>query len=194
MVLALLCSAVLTAAPADQAPVTPPVESSAGPLVPWLVPRSASLGVFFNAPMVAPHFRIAWHGAILSQPRNELLWVFTLGSGFGLGVPSPMLTHSQHVLLAGFGYRSDRPLLHWGFHVAAGPVWYLATYAPGAINRDESRVLGYIEGKAQLGIHLSPHFRLAVYFGYASPFAFNVRFPGNTYIGGIDTGLVIDWR
>lgn len=160
--------------------------------MPWYVPRSATLGVFINAPVATPHFRIAWEGAIISQPRNDLIWLFTLGSGIGLGVPSPMTAHSQHVVLAGFGYRSDYPLIHWGFHVASGVAWYLADYLPGGKN--ESRALGYIEGRVQFGFHFNPHFRVAAYFGFASPFIFHFRYPGNTFVGGIDTGLVFDWR
>lgn len=162
--------------------------------MPWFVPRSATLGVFINPPVATPHFRIAWEGAIISQPRNDLIWLFTIGSGVGLGTQRPMTSHSQHVVLAGFGYRSDRPLIHWGFHVVSGVCWYLADYVQNPLYMRESRVLGFIEGRLQFGFHLSPHFRLAAYFGYASPFQFNVRFPGNTFVGGIDTGLVIDWR
>lgn len=185
MVLALVCSAVFAA--------TPVTETASPPLVPWFVPRSATLGVFINAPMVTPHFRLAWEGAIISQPRNDLIWLFTLGSGIGVGAPAPMTVHSQHVALAGFGYRSDRPLIHWGFHVASGVLWYLADYKPATL-RNESRVLGYIEGRVQFGFCLTEHFKLAAYFGYASPFAFTLNFPGNTYVGGFDMGLVIDWR
>lgn len=187
MVLALVCSGVLAAAPA-------PAVVPDAPLVPWFVPRSATLGVFINPPMAAPHFRIAWEGAIVSQPRNDLIWLFTLGSGVGVGVPSPMTSHSQHVALAGLGYRSDHTLIHWGFHIVSGVAWYRATYLPNGFYPDESRVLGYIEGRVQFGFRVTPHFRLAAYFGYASPFIFNVRFPGNTYVGGVDTGIVIDWR
>ena len=185
MVLALLCSSFLAAAP--------PVADD-GPLVPWFVPRSASLGVFVNSPVVTPHLRLAWEGAIVSQPRNDLIWLFTLGTGLGLGVPSPMTEHYQHVALAGVGYRSDRPVVHWGFHVAVGPVWYRAAYLPNAFYKFESRVLGYVEGRAQLGVRLSPHLRLAAYFGYASPFVFTLQYPGNTFVGGLDMGLVLDWR
>lgn len=184
MVLALVCSAVIAAGPV--------VEET--PLVPWYVPRSATLGLFINPPMVAPHVRLTWEAAIISQPRNDLIWLVSLGSAIGVGTPSPMIAHYQHVLLGGFGYRSDRPLLHWGFHVVAGPLWYRAAYVPGTFYKFESRVLGYLEGRVQLGLRLTPHFRLAVYFGYASPFAFAQQFPGNTYVGGFDTGLVIDWR
>lgn len=198
MVLALICSVVLAAdgaattpAPAPSAQQAPEVTT---PLVPWFVPRSATLGIFINAPVVTPHFRIAWEGAIISQPRNDLIWLFTLGSGIGAGVQAPMIMHSQHVVAGGFGYRSDRPLIHWGFHVVSGICWYLADYTPGSFYKNESRVLGYIEGRLQFGFRITPHFRLAAYFGYASPFVFDVRFPGNTFVGGIDTGLVIDWR
>lgn len=170
------------------------VSEPAGPFVPWYVPRSFSLGVFINPPVAAPHFRLAWEGAIVSQPRNDLIWTVTGGSAFGLGVQRPMTEHYQHVLLAGLGYRSDRALLHWGFHVAAGPVWYRAAYLPGAFYTFESRVLGSVEGRLQLGVRLSGPLKLAAYFGYASPFAFNVRFPGNTFVGGVDAGLVLDWR
>lgn len=185
MVLALICSGMIAASP---------VFEPEAPLVPWYVPRSATLGLFINPPMAAPHFRLAWEGAIVSQPRNDLIWIFTAGSAVGLGAQSPMTEHYQHVLLAGFGYRSDRPLLHWGFHVASGAVWYRTAYLPGGFYKFESRVLGYIEGRLQLGLRLTPHFRLAAYFGYASPFSFTLQYPGNTFVGGFDTGLVIDWR
>ncbi len=185
MVLALVCSGMLAAAPVAQTAV---------PLVPWFVPRSISLGVFINPPMTTPHFRLAWEGAIVSQPRNDLIWYFGLGSGLGLGMPASMTSHSQHVVVGGFGYRSDHQVITWGFHVAAGAAWYFATFKPGGFYPNESRPLGHIEGRLQFGVRLTPHFRLAAYFGYASPFAFNVRFPGNTYVGGVDTGLVIDWR
>ena len=185
MVFALVLSSFLSASP---------VWEPDKPLVPWFVPRTLTLGVFINPPMVSPHLRLGWEAAILSQPRNDLIWLFQLGTGGGLGVPAPMVTHWQHTVLAGFGYRSDHAVVHWGFHVVSGPLWYLAKYAPGAFNQFESRVVGYIEGHVQLGIRLAPHFRLAAYFGYASPFTFNQRYPGNTYVGGLDTGIVLDWR
>lgn len=185
MVLALVCSGVLAAAPVDDTSV---------PLVPWFVPREISLGVFINPPVATPHFRLAWEAAIISQPRNELIWYFGLGSGIGLGTPAPMTSHSQHVVVAGFGYRSDHQVITWGFHVAAGAAWYLAGYQPGGFYKDESRVLGFIEGRLQFGIRITAHFRLAPYFGYASPFVFNPRFGGDIFVGGINTGLVIDWR
>ena len=191
MVLALMCSAVIASGP---------VEVTEAPLVPWYVPRSASLGFFINppgdgsGPSTTPHFRLAWEGAIVSQPRNDLIWLVSLGSGIGVAVLPSMTSHSQHVAIAGFGYRSDRPLIHWGFHVASGVAYYRATYLPGGFYKDESRVLGYIEGRLQVGVRVSGHLKLAAYFGYASPFVFSVRYPGNTFVGGFDLGLVIDWR
>jgi hypothetical protein len=184
MVLALWTSLVIAATP-------PPTE---GPLVPWYVPRSLELGVFINDPMVTPHFRIAWEASIISQPRNDLIWTVALGSGVGANPQRPMSAHYQHAVVAGLGYRSDRQVLHWGFHAAAGVVWYRAAYLPGSIYPFESRVLGYIEGRVQLGLRLTPWLKGAVYFGYASPFVFQRQYPGNTFVGGIDTGVVFDWR
>ncbi|MFZ5438918.1 MAG: hypothetical protein ACOZQL_02860 [Myxococcota bacterium] len=162
--------------------------------MPWFVPRSVSLGVFVNAPMVTPHFRLAWEAPIIAQPRNHFIWTVALGSGVGLGVQSPMTEHYQHTAIAGLGYRSDRELVHWGFHVGAGGTWYRAAYKPGSIYSFENRVVGYIEGRLQLGLRITERLKLALYFGYGSPFVFNRVFPGNTFVGGVDAGLVLDWR
>jgi hypothetical protein len=186
MMLGLVLSAVVSATPAAE-----PAEAR---WVPWYVPRSFSVGFFFNNPVVTPHFRLAWEGVIINQPRNELIWTFTAGSGVGLGLLSPMKSHYQHAFLVGLGYRSDRPLLHWGFHVASGPLWYRADYQQPSAYAFEDRVLGSIEGRLQLGLRLAGPLKLAAYFGFASPFVFNQRFPGNTYVGGIDAGVLLDWR
>jgi hypothetical protein len=183
MVLAFACASMLAASGSD-----------GGPRVPWYVPRGAALGVFINPPTVNPHVRLAWEGTFLAQPRNELGWVVNLGTAAGLGLQAPMREHYQHVALAGLAYRSNRPLVHWGFQFAAGPVWYRTAYARNALYGFESRVLGYVEGRAQLGLRLAPHFVLALYAGYASPFEFNPRFPGNIFVGGPLLGLCVDWR
>ncbi len=187
MLFSVLLNALVLAAP------TRAVEETT-PLVPWFVPRSASVGFFFNSPVVTPHFRVAWEGYILDQPRNALIWTAVVGSGVGLGLQKPMNTHYQHVALVGLGYRGDYRVVSWGFHVATGPGWYRAGYEAGSTYKFENRVLGYIEGHLQLGIRLTPHFRLGLYFGYASPFVFTRTFPGNTFVGGLDTGVVFDWR
>ncbi|MFT3708223.1 MAG: hypothetical protein QM817_11270 [Archangium sp.] len=164
------------------------------PLLPPYLPRSAAIGMFINPPMVSPHVRLFWEGELIDQPRNKLIWIAGLGSAFGIGAQPPMTAHFQHVVLAGFGFRSDHQLLHWGFHVAAGPVWYRAAYKPNAAYAFENRVLGYIEGRGQLGLRVLPHLRIAVYAGYASPFTFQPQFPGNTFVGGFDFGIALDWR
>jgi hypothetical protein len=184
MVLTLVAISVLS---------VPPPEPEK-PLLPPYLPRSLAVGLFINPPMVSPHVRLFWEGELIDQPRNKLIWIAGLGSAFGATPQPPMTAHFQHVLLAGFGFRSDHTLLHWGFHVAAGPVWYRAAYRPNAAYAFESRVLGYIEGRAQLGLRVLPHLRVMVYFGYASPFIFQPQYPGNTFVGGVDTGLALDWR
>ena len=60
MVLALICSGLIAAGPVVEA----------DPLVPWYVPRSATLGVFINSPMVAPHVRLTWEAAIISRATS----------------------------------------------------------------------------------------------------------------------------
>lgn len=171
--------------------VTPVTDS---PPVPWFVPRGAAVGVFVNAPVVAPHLRLAWEAAFYAAGRDALVGLLALGTGFGLGVPAPMTEHFQHVLLAGLGYRNTHRRLHWGFQLGLGAVWYRAAYQPGSVWALESRVLGYAEGRGQLGLRLAPHLVLGLYAGYASPWRFDARYPGNTYLGGVDLGLFLDWR
>lgn len=184
MLFALVISLAVHAAP------PPPDE----PLVPVYVPRSVTIGVLINPPVVTPRIRLYWEGALIDQPKNTLFWTAAIGTGVGVGLQKPMTAHYQHVLLAGLGFRSDRELLFWGFQVTTGPVWYRAAFLPGSIYAFENRVLGYIEGRLQLGLRITPHFRLALYFGYGSPYVFQRQYPGNTFVGGIDTGLVVDWR
>jgi hypothetical protein len=174
---------------------TPEVSStSSGPLVPWFVPRSASIGLFVNSPVVSPHVRLAWEAAIISQPRNDFIWTAVLGTGLAATPQRPMSSHYQHVFLLGLGYRSDHTQLHWGFHIAPGVVWYRAAYLPGSDYRFEDRVIGYLEGRLQLGLKVAPHLRVAAYVGFASPFTFKQELPGNTFVGGVDFGIVVDWR
>ena len=151
------------------------------------------MGVFINSPLVTPHFRLSWEGAIIDQPRNVLEWNLAVGSGFGVAPPSPMTAHFQHVVLGGVGYRSDRQLLHWGFRVTAGPLWYRAAFAPGSFYAFENRVVGYAEGRVQAGLRLQPHLRLAAYVGFGAPFTFQRQYPGNTYVGNFNVGVVLDW-
>ena len=189
MWLALLTSMVLT-----QAPEALVKQSSDVPLVPFYVPRSVRLGVFVNSPMVTPHFRVQWEGVLIDQARNKFVWVISVGSGIGANPPGIMTAHYQHVALGGIGYRGDFGKVAWGFQAALGGVWYRAFFVPGRGQGEEDRVLGYAEGHLHLGYRFLEHLRIGLYGGYASPFAFAIGRPGNTYVGGIDLGLFVDWR
>ncbi len=186
MLSAWLCSLLMATPSLEDKP-------SSHPLVPWYVPRSASLGFFFNRDTLSPHVRLSWEWTVLDQPRNALAVVTSLGTGFGIEPPRPMTALFQHVGLLGFAYRSDRPILHWGFSALFGAVWYRAAFVPGSFPF-ENHVLPYAEGRIQVGVHVAPHLRLALYIGYASPFIYTDTRPGNFFVGGFDFGVVVDWR
>lgn len=183
MVLAFAAALVLTTSePAD------------APAVPWFVPRSATLGVLVNPPAVTGALRLAWEGTIVTQSKSQLLWVLVLGTGAGLALPEGMRELYQHVMTAGLGYRYDAGRLHWGFQVGAGVLWYRAAYPPMSFYRFESRVSGYAEGRAQLGLRVTPHLVLGLFGGYASPFVVRSTYPGSIYAGGFAGGLYVNWR
>lgn len=165
-----------------------------GPLVPWFVPRSASLGVLVNPPAVTGAVRLGWEGGIVTQGHSELLWIATLGTGAGLALPTGMRELYQHVAIAGLGYRYDSGRLHWGFQVGAGVLWYRAAYPPNSFYRFESRVTGYAEGRAQLGLRVAQHLVLALYAGFGSPFVVRSTWPGSLYAGGFSGGVLVNWR
>lgn len=163
------------------------------PLVPWYVPRSASLGAFINREMFSPHIRLAWEWTIVDQPRNALIATMAFGTGLGANPQKPMTSHFQHVGLVGAAFRSDRQLLHWGFSAMFGAVWYRTFWQPNTFF-SEDRVLPYAEGRLQGGIMVAPHVRIALYIGYAAPFIYTRGRPGNLFVGGFDFGVLVDWR
>lgn len=165
--------------------------------VPAWIPRGASIGLFVNSPVVAPHVRIEWDVTFYESRQDAFIGLVELGTGFGLSLPSNigMKELFQHVALVGVGYRNTGSLFHWGFQFGLGPTWYRASYVPHAPYLFESRVVGYAEGRAQVGLRLAPHLILGVYFGFASPWSFSTQlYPGNNYLGGFDFGFFADWR
>lgn len=167
-------------------------------LVPWFVPRTAAIGFFLSPNSAAwkpsAFFRVGWEVAILERPRNHLVVVVDVGSATATSTTRDIRELYQHVAVAGLGYRSTHTLFHWGFHIAAGPVWYRASY--GGKLPLESRVLGWTEGRVQLGLKLAPNFLLGVSVGMGTPWTvdFTGRFPANGYLGGLSLGLWADWR
>jgi hypothetical protein len=164
------------------------------PLVPWFVPRSITLGVFVNPPMASPHFRLSWEGALIDQPRNALLWTVGVGSGAGLNPQFPMTGHFQHSLVGGVAFQTEGKRFLFGFCFTGGAVWYRAGYARNSGYLFENQVLPYLEGRVQVGIKVLPHLRLSPYLGYGSPPTILSQFPGQIFIGGVDIGVVVNWR
>jgi hypothetical protein len=164
------------------------------PHTPAFLPRGASLGLFVNSPVIAPHLRLQWEFGIFSEPRSDILFFFNLGTGIAASLPTGMQSHFQHVALLGVAYRSNRETWQWGFQIGAGPLWYQTAYLPGVLYPFENRVVGYAEGQVRLGYKLFPGAYTGIYAGYGSPWEFNTRFPGTIYSGGIDVGLYLDWR
>jgi hypothetical protein len=161
---------------------------------PWYLPRSLSLGVFLNDPIVAPHVRLSWEVGLIEQPRNHLVGLLSVGSGFGVGLPAGMEAHFQHVLMGGLGYRSTRGWWHWGFSAGAGPLWYRTGFGPGSLYGFESRVVGYSEATARLGLLAASHLVIGLQGGYAAVWAPSPYFRGDVYAGGIAIALFADWR
>lgn len=188
---AILCSALLLATDDGEVLDAGPE----APLVPFYVPRSVSLGFFaaLGREQVSPHFRVQWEGMFFDQPPSALGWFVNFGSGVGVNPPTPATAHYQHAAVAGVVYASDRRWFHWGFQVGFGPVWYRAFFAPDTF-RPENYVLPYVEGRVQAGVRVHPHVRLALYLGYGSPVNFPRGRNGALLVGGLDFGVLVDWR
>jgi hypothetical protein len=180
-----------------EAPESPKAASAAElderPVPAW-VPRGVSVGVFFNLPTVAPHLRLSWELGFFERPRNDFVAIVTLGTGAAVSLPPGFAENFQHVALVGLGYRSNHDVWQWGFQIVAGPVWYRASFIPAARQPFESRVLPYTEGRLQLGMRILPHLIIGLYGGYASPWDFDPRYPGNMLVGGPLAGVYADWR
>ena len=189
----LLALAIATTFAASDLIDRPPPEPVVHP-VPVYVPRGVSLGLFVNLPTVAPMLRLQWEATLYEQPRNHLTAFLAGGAALSLNLPASVRALYQYVTFAGIGYKSTREVLHWGFQIGAGVVWYRASYAPAQHLFFESRVLGYSEGRIELGARVTRSLILGGYVGYGSPWEFNDRFPAVIYVAGPVAGVFLDWR
>lgn len=171
----------------------PPPEPEAHPVPVWL-PRGASLAVLVTAPAVTPALRLQWEAAFYERPRNHLTLVLVVGTGLALNLPASVRELYQHVVFGGLGYKSTRERFHWGFQVGAGALWYRASYPPELHHTPDSRVLGYSEGRIEVGVRLGPVLKLGGFVGYGAPWEFNERFPASAYASGVKVGVFLDWR
>lgn len=161
---------------------------------PWFLPRTASLGIQYNSPIMSATLRIAWEIGLIEQPRNHLVAMVILGSSLPISGSTLFTALYQHVAMAGIGYRSTRQLFHWGFSAGAGPIWYRAGYPKGSAFNFESRVITYAEVTGQIGLRLLDHFIAGIFAGYGAPWEVSNRFPATIYLGGFTAGVFADWR
>lgn len=160
-----------------------------------MLPRNVTLGVTWNDPAVAPTIRATWEATFYEQPRNHLIGVFTLGTGASGNLPKGIGALWQHVAWAGIGYASTRASgLHWGFSFGGGVLWYRSFYAPGSVYQPENRVLGYSEGRLQIGFKVARKLILGVSLGYGAPWDLGGIFPDAVYLGGWQLAVFGDWR
>lgn len=161
---------------------------------PWFLPRTVSLGILYNAPVVSADLRIAWEIGLIEQPRNHLVAMVTIGSSVPMSTSNLFSAIYQHVAIIGIGYRSTRQLFHWGFSAGVGPIWYRAGYPRGSPFNFESRVITYAEATGQVGLRLLDHLVVGIFAGYGSPWEITNRFPATVYLGGFTAGVFADWR
>jgi hypothetical protein len=195
MLVSVLTAVVLLDA-GDAPPAAPPRPIIEEPAP--LFGLGANVGLTINQYGAAAHARVTGEVTFYHRPRNDLVGLVQVGSGLGLGLPTSgyYAEHYQHVAMAGFGYRSNGPLLSWGFQWAVGAVWYRAAFFPDVPFPPtfESRVVPYTEGRLQLGLRLAPSLRAGLYVGYGSTLYYSILHPGTLFIGGFMFGAYVDWR
>lgn len=164
----------------------------------WL-PRAAFLGIYVRGGMVTPQPRLQWDVTFYEKRKDALVLLLEGGIGYAAARPDtaiegydvPFNSFYEHTLLVGLGYRNQSPRgLHWGFHLAGGPLWYGAhlTNVP-----DERYLVGLIEGRVHVGYQFGSTV-LGVGVGYGEPFNYKRRSVVAPFAGGFLLGLFADWR
>lgn len=181
-------------------------EVRTSPTPAWL-PRGVMLGVGIAQDTVyVPTARLHWAFTLTQQRVDALIGVFELGGSHGVSFTDraglyyrSTITALDHaVALIGVGYRGDRGKWNWGLHVTGGPLLYRATYLQTGETAtdlpDESKVIGWLEGRVQLGYRVTP----AVAVGIAAAFGSGLGAPRAAYaydsLNGWTFGLYADWR
>ncbi len=158
---------------------------------PWFLPRYAAVGAYAGNGVFSPTARIGWEIALIEQ-KTEFVIAIELGPSFGLLRPQGVRESYQHSVLGGAGLRSGRgKQLHWGLTAMFGPVLYGARFLDPNLN--EERWNGIVDGRGQLGVDLGA-VTLAIYVAYTQPFTVNPRFSSVGFVGGLNFGVLVNWR
>jgi hypothetical protein len=172
-------------------------EPRRSPTPAWL-PRGALLGTLIRNDAVVGQVRAQWQLTLFQDRKDALVLLVEGGLGRSVSVPAvvqdtqvPLRYLTLHTAMVGGGYRNQNPGgLHWGFQVAAGPMFYAGRYTGVA---DEDRVAGLLEGRVHVGHAVGPVVA-GVAVGYAEPFSLARRSLARPYVGGLLVGLFMDWR
>jgi hypothetical protein len=186
LVLAMLCGA-------EEVVEAPPEEN---PRAAHPVHLGASLGTFINAYSALPAVRLAVQPSIFLRPLNEFTVLIELGAAVGVPTADTFFAeHYDYTAIAGFGYHSDHGTWEWGFRLGVGIAYYRTTIATNQPYPHFSQnVAAYTEGRGQLGLTIAPRFKLGLFAGYGSPFAYPLTQPGSWMLGGFLTGFYLDFR
>lgn len=182
-------------------------EQRTSPTPAWL-PRSVTLGLGLGAATtLTAEGRVQWELTVVQQRVDALIVYAGVGGGLGLSLSSRVGFSGRFQALEslnrataqfGVGYRGDRGDWSWGFQVGAGPLLYGARYLPdpdqGRLFDDEQHVVGWVEGRAQIGYRFTP----AVAGGLALSFGSGLGRPraayAYDYLSGWIFGIYVDWR
>lgn len=166
---------------------------------PWYLPRGAFLGTYLRNGAAVAQARLQWQLTLFQDKHDALVFVVDGGVGRSYALPStaaegfniPFTGFYEHTVMVGGAYRNQSPSgWHWGFQVAAGPVWYAAHYQ-GLANEDKTG--GLLEGRLQIGYRVG-QVALGLAGGYAEPFSVGRRSVARNYVGGGLIGFFADWR
>jgi hypothetical protein len=163
----------------------------------WL-PRSVFLGTGLAQDTVTPLGRLGWEITLNQQRGDALVVVGELGGGAAAVTSqrvglygSDRVESLRHGLAAvGIAYRGDRGPWNWGVHATVGPLWY---HARLSTLPTENYVVGWIEGRAQIGYRIGK-VATGISLGYGSGFSEPVRSYTYRFTGGLMLGLYANWR
>ncbi len=160
---------------------------------PWYLPRYALAG-FVSSINSDSTFgfggRLGWEVTLINQ-RTNLVGTFELGPGFDISSPAPIERLYQHSFTLGVGLRPRHERqLQWGLGVGFGGILYGSHLSTGV---DEQFVDGLLDARAQVGVNLGP-VSLEAFFGVTQIWYVNLRKVTSPYVGGLNFGVLVDWR
>jgi len=181
-------------------------EVRTSPTPAWL-PRGIAVGVgVAHETLSVPSVRLHWAFTITQQRVDALIATFELGGAHGVSFTeraglyhrSTMTSLDNGVALLGVGYRGDRGKWNWGLHVGGGPMLYRATYertGDAALDLpDESKTIGWLEGRVQLGYRVTQAVAAGVSISFGSGLGAPRAAYAYEYLNGWTFGLYADWR